>query len=66
MVIVKETDTSVLLNQLYERKPRMMSTHSSLFAPLDVETSVAALKTISNYTDHISPNELDHAFRSES
>ena len=24
-----------------------------------------ALKTISNYTDHISPNELDHAFRSE-
>jgi uncharacterized peroxidase-related enzyme len=25
-----------------------------------------ALKTISNYTDHISPNELDQAFRSES
>ena len=24
-----------------------------------------ALKTISNYTDHISPNELDQAFRSE-
>ena len=24
-----------------------------------------ALKTISNYTDHISPNELDEAFRSE-
>jgi uncharacterized peroxidase-related enzyme len=25
-----------------------------------------ALKTISNYTDHISPNELDQAFRPES
>lgn len=25
-----------------------------------------ALKTISNYTDHISPSELDQAFRSES
>jgi alkylhydroperoxidase family enzyme len=24
-----------------------------------------ALKTMSNYTDHISPNELDEAFRSE-
>jgi hypothetical protein len=32
---------------------------------LEVLISVA-LKTISNYTDHISPNELDQAFRSES
>lgn len=32
--------------------------------PLEIRIGVA-LTTISNYLDHISPNELDPAFRSE-